>query len=546
MKASDLLVQALENEGVTHIFGVPGEENLDLIDSLRDSKIKLIVTRHEQAAGFMAATVGRLTGVPGVALSTLGPGATNLITAAAYANLGGMPLFLLTGQKPVKRSKQGKFQMIDTVQIMKPVTKFSKQIVYSESIPALVREAFKKAESERPGAVHLELPEDVAAEKVTEKLFAVTQVRRPVADSKAISLAVEMIKSAKLPLLVIGAAANRKQTAKMLQEFIDKTGIYFIDTQMGKGVIDERHEKYLGTAALSANDYVHCALDRADLIINVGHDIIEKPPFIMAPDKKQKVIHINFFPAEIDQIYFPQLEVVGDIANAVWQIKEQLPSINWNFDYYQKVKTLCAEQMKIASEQKNFPLSPQSIVEQIRQAMPDDGIVALDNGMYKVWFARQYQTYQPNTLLLDNALATMGAGLPSAIAAKIVHPRKKVLAVVGDGGFMMNSQELETAVRLGLNITIVIINDNGFGMIKWKQQAMKFQDFGLSYHNPDFVAYAQSYGASGHRIENNHSLKNTIDQCLNTPGVHVIEVPVDYSYNHKILTEELAKKTCNL
>lgn len=545
MKASDLFVKALEHEGVEYIFGVPGEENLDLLESLRNSKIKMVTTRHEQSAGFMAATVGRLTGKPGVALSTLGPGATNFITASAYANLGGMPMMMITGQKPVKKSKQGKFQIIDTVQVMKPVTKFSKQIVYSENIPGLVREAFRQAEEERPGAVHLELPEDIAKENVEEDLFEIEKVRRPIADEKAIAKAVELIKAAKYPLIVVGAGANRKQTAKMLTELVEKTGIFFINTQMGKGVIDERHYLFLGTAALSENDYVHCALDKADLIINVGHDTVEKPPFIMSKDKDQKVIHINFFAAELDKIYHPQVEVVGDIANTIWRIKEMLDKQDsWNCDYFIKTKELTEKTLQVGEDLKSFPITPQYLVETVRGLMPSDGIVALDNGMYKVWFARHYKAHEPNTILLDNALATMGAGLPSAMAAKLVFPDKKVLCVAGDGGFMMNSQELETAIRLKLDLTVLIINDNGYGMIKWKQQGEGYDNFGLEYSNPDFVAYARSYGATPYRVESAQDLNQMLDKALNSSGVNVIEVPIDYSQNYKVLTQGLKNKVC--
>lgn len=546
MKASDLFVKALENEGVTAVFGVPGEENLDLLESLRRSKIDFILTRHEQAAGFMAATYGRLTGKAGVALSTVGPGATNFATAAAYAQLGGMPMLMITGQKPVKKSKQGGFQIVHTTELMQPLTKFSHQLISANAIPSKVREAFRRAEEERPGAVHLELPEDVADEEVSGAPVPVTKVRRPVAEDKAIEQAVAMIEKAKMPLLLIGAGANRKITSKMLREFVDATGIPFFTTQMGKGVVDERNELCLGTAALSANDYLHCAVARADLIINVGHDVIEKPPFLMEP-KGAKVIHVNFTSATVDEIYFPQIEVVGDIANSVWRLAKAIsPKKSWNFSYYLKVKKQLDEHIAEKEKDKRSPLVPQRICADVRAAMPEDGIVALDNGMYKLWFARNYKAYGPNTLLLDNALATMGAGLPSAIAAALVFPKKKVLAVCGDGGFMMNSQELETAVRLGVNLTVLILNDNGFGMIKWKQDAMGFKSFGLDYGNPDFVKYAESYGAGGHRVKNAADLSRLLSECLHKKGVHVIDVPIDYSENDRVLNKELREKTCAL
>ncbi|HJM42374.1 MAG TPA: thiamine pyrophosphate-binding protein, partial [Nitrospinota bacterium] len=307
MKASDLFVRSLEQERVEYIFGVPGEENLDFLESLRESRIRFILTRHEQCAGFMAATYGRLTGKAGVCLATLGPGATNLVTAAAYAQLGALPTLMITGQKPVKKSKQGRFQIVDVVEMMRPITKFTKQIVNGDSIPVLVREAVRVAQEERPGAVHLELPEDIATETTTTAPYEVSAARRPSANERVIDEAVEMLKASKIPLVLIGAAANRNRTSVALRELIDQTGVYFFNTQMGKGVIDERHPLFLGTAALSTEDYLHRAIEAADLIVNVGHDVIEKPPFFMEP-QGARVIHINHFSANVDEVYFPQLE----------------------------------------------------------------------------------------------------------------------------------------------------------------------------------------------------------------------------------------------
>jgi len=535
MKASDLFVKALENEGVEYIFGIPGEENLDILNSLRESNIQLILTRHEQGAGFMAATYGRLTGKPGVCMATLGPGATNLVTPAAYAQLGAMPMLMITGQKPIKKSKQGRFQIIDVVDMMQSITKFTKQIVNGNNIPSLVREAFRLSAEERPGAVHLELPEDVAAEECDFRLFEVVGHRRPDANNKSIVSASRMIEEAKNPLILIGAGANRKRTSYALKEFIERSGIPFFNTQMGKGVIDERHPLFLGTAALSANDFLHNAIRHADLIINIGHDVIEKPPFFME-EGAQKVIHVNFFPAEVDDVYFPQLNVVGDIAHSVHSLADMVdPSEHWDFSYFKKVKSEVDGHLHKYFEDKRFPTLPQRLVNVVRKALPEDGIVTLDNGVYKIWFARNFECYHPNTLLLDNALATMGAGLPSAMAAKMIYPEKKVISVCGDGGFMMNSQELETAVRHKLNIIVIILNDSSYGMIKWKQEAMGFPNFGLDYANPDFVAYANSYGAIGHRPASDKEFKATLDTCLETDGVHVIDLAIDYSLNHSIL-----------
>lgn len=549
MNAAEVLVKSLEAEGIKYVFALPGEENLDLLEALRKSSIRVIITRHEQAAGFMAATVGRLTGMPGVAMSTLGPGATNFVTAAAYAHLGAMPMLLITGQKPIKQSKQGSFQVIDTVNMFKPLTKKSQQLISGNLVASAVRNSIKTAIEERPGPVHIELPEDIAGEEVPQSyanIFPIEKIRRPVAEEKAISKAVVMIENARRPLILIGAGANRKLTAKMLKEFVDKTGIPFFNTQMGKGVIDERHSKHLGTAALSSNDFLHCAIEKADLIINVGHDVIEKPPFIMTQDSAQ-VIHINFYSAHVDNIYFPQLEVVGDIANAIWQINSRIkPNEAWNFSEFEKAQGRLKQQIDRDVDNPSFPIWPQTMVNTVRKSMPEDGILALDNGMYKLWFSRNYPAYAPNTLLLDNALATMGAGLPSGIAAKLINPDKKVVVVAGDGGFMMNSQEIETAVRLGLDLVILLINDNGFGMIKWKQQAQKLTNFGLDYANPDFVKYAESYGAYGYRVTSVAELEQKLAERLSARGVSLIEVPIDYSQNIKVFTEELLDKDCSV
>jgi len=543
MKASDLFVRALEAEGVEYIFGVPGEENLDLLNSVRDSNIELILTRHEQAAGFMAATYGRLTGKAGVCIATLGPGATNLVTAAAYAQLGGMPMMMITGQKPIKKSKQGHFQILDVVDMMRPLTKYTVQIVSGDTIPSRIREAFRLAEEERPGAVHLELPEDIAAEGTDEAVIPKSVVRRPIAEDKAIRRAVEMIEKAKHPLLLIGAGANRKLTSKMLRLFTDKFGIPFFSTQMGKGVLDERDDLFLGNAALSDFDFLHRAIGKADLIINVGHDVVEKPPFFMRQSGFQ-VIHINFSSAVVDPVYFPQVEVVGDIANSIWQICERMEKQDsWDFSFFMKVRDAIKDHINEGNEDPRFPIYPQRLVADVRKVMPSDGIIALDNGVYKIWFARNYQAHLPNTVLLDNALASMGAGLPSAMAAHLVHPKRRVMAICGDGGFMMNSQELETAVRLKMNLSVLILRDDAYGMIKWKQAAMKLPDYGLDFGNPDFIKYAESYGANGHKIESAEELLPKMEECHTTPGVHLIDVPVDYSDNDRILNREIREKS---
>ena len=540
MKASDLFVNALEAEGVEYIFGIPGEENLDLLDSLRNSKIQLILTRHEQAAGFMAATYGRLTGRAGVCLSTLGPGATNFVTAAAYGQLGALPMLMITGQKPIKSSKQGKFQIVDVVEMMKPLTKYTQQIVGGDNIPSRVHEAFRLAEEERPGATHLELPEDIARDETDADLLPTRHVRRPIAEQKSIHKAVEALHKAKHPLLLIGAGANRKQTAKMLRDFVDEFQIPFFSTQMGKGVLDERDPLFLGNAALSDGDFLHRAIAHSDLILNVGHDVVEKPPFFMHVDDGRTVIHVNFRTAEVDPVYFPQVEVVGDIANSVWQITQALTAQEqWDFKYFLQIRERVEAHLLEGADDPRFPIYPQRLVADIRKVMPDDGIIALDNGVYKIWFARNYRAHLSNTVLLDNALATMGAGLPSALAAQIVFPERRVMAICGDGGFLMNSAEMETAVRLKLNLIVLILRDNAYGMIKWKQSNMGFPNWGLDFGNPDFVKYAQSYGAHGHRVASAEGLAPLLERCYQAGGVHPVEAPMNYGENDQTLNHDI-------
>jgi len=546
MKVSDLLVKALENEGVQYIFGIPGEENLDFLESLKNADIQLILTRHEQAAGFMAATYGRLTHTTGVCLSTLGPGAANLVTAVAYAQLGGMPLLVITGQKPIKKSKQGRFQIIDVVSMMKPITKFSKTIINGDVMPSMVREAVRLSLEEKPGAVHIELAEDIAKEASDVPPFSIYPKKRPTATREIIYEAVELIESAKSPLILMGAGGSRHDCVDAFSDFIEKTGIPFFNTQMGKGIVDENNPLYIGTAALSEHDFLHCAVDRSDLIINFGHDIIEKPPFFMHKNGP-KVIHVNHFFSRADDVYFPQLDVVGDLSGNVNLLTQVInKQTHWDFSYFMKMKKIIEETLAAGSRDNGFPLLPQRIVADVQKAMPKDGIVTLDNGIYKIWFARNYRASLPNTLLLDNSLATMGAGFPSAIAARLVYPDKKIVAVCGDGGFMMNSQELETAVRLNLNLVVIVLNDASYGMIKWKQEQLGMEVQGLDFTNPDFVLYAQSYGAHGYRITEAAQFFECLKQCLETPGVHLIDLPIEYKENSKVLIREIEKITCTL
>jgi acetolactate synthase I/II/III large subunit len=540
VKASDLLVAALENEGVERVFGIPGEENLDVVESLRSSKIELVLTRHEQAAAFMAATHGRLTGKPGVCISTLGPGALNLSTGAAYALLGAMPMIMLTGQKGVRSARQARFQMVDTVATMKPLTKLSRQIVSAKTIPTLVREAFRVASEERPGPVHLELPEDIAADECENTpLIPPHPLELAVASHDAIERAANLIMQARKPLVMLGAAASRPRSTTDLAKFVIRSRIPYFTTQMGKGTVPGGTELYMGTAALSERDYIHEAIERADLIITIGHDTVEKPPFIMG-ERGPQVIHIGYQPANVEEVYFPQAEVIGDLGASLRLLGDRIEGKLPNAQALLPLREGILKRIAAKATEDRF--IPQRIVHDVRSVMPADGVLALDNGMYKIWFARNYRTQQANTLLLDNALATMGAGLPSAMMAALLYPTRRVMAICGDGGFMMNSQELETAVRLRLNLVVLILEDGAYGMIRWKQAVDRFPDFGMSFNNPDFVTYAQAYGARGTRVSHINELRPALEQAFSTGGVHLVAVPVDYSENERVLVQELQQR----
>jgi len=539
MNGAQLLVAALENEGVKRIFGVPGEENLDVVEALRRSGIELVLTRHEQAAAFMAATHGRLTGQAGVCLTTLGPGALNLTTGAAYAQLGAMPMVMLTGQKGILSRKQARFQIVDIVSTMVPLTKMAQRIVGTATIPSTVREAFRMAQQERPGPVHLELPEDIAAEVAPDMPpVPPLTMELPIAPPASLDRAAELVKAAERPLVMLGAAASRPRLAEALSAFMKRVPIPFFNTQMGKGSVAGGSGLYMGTAALSERDHIHRAIDRADLILSIGHDTVEKPPFLMGPNGP-KVLHVGYLPATVEEVYFPHAELIGDIGPSLAlladRLEGKLPRAGALLDLRQEILARIAER----AQESRYPLTPQRIVHDVRQVMPEDGIVCLDNGMYKIWFARNYRTRVANTLLLDNALATMGAGLPSAMMAAMLHPQRRVLAVCGDGGFMMSSQELETAVRLGLNLVVLILQDDAYGMIRWKQAVDGFADFGMSFGNPDFVALAQAYGIRGTRVASAEGLAPALESAFAGGGMHLITVPIDYSENMRVLVEEL-------
>jgi acetolactate synthase-1/2/3 large subunit len=544
MKASDLFVRQLEEEGVEIIFGLPGEENLDFLESLRTSKIRLIVTRHEQSAAFMAATYGRLTGKAGVCFSTLGPGATNLVTGVAHAQLIGAPLISISGQKAVRGNRQARFQLIDIVSVMRPITKDAVSIVDPGAIPTVLRNAFKLAQAERPGAVHVELPEDVAESRTEAQVQKRGLIRRPAPDPKTLLRAAELINQSRNPLIILSSGANRNLITRQLMQFIEKTGIYAVHTQMGKGVVSDASKYSLFATGIHRRDYVNCGIDLADLIITIGYNIVEYPPSVWNHGLDKKIINIDFAAAEIDTFYNPAIEVIGDISCSLRQLGELIAGRK-SGETFSAVREFLDEKLSLDFK-KQYPLAPQEVVRHVREVLSHEDILTLDNGIYKLWFSRLYRTYKPNTFLLDNALATMGAGFSTGIAAKMVRPDRNVLAVVGDGGFMMNSRELELAMRYSIPIVVLVLNDNAYGFIKWEQQAKGFEDFGLDYLNPDFVKYAESYGAVGMKVEQGDDLSDLLRKAFSLKTVVLIECPIDYSVNYETFSKELANIVCKM
>lgn len=532
MKASDLFVKILENKGVKVIYGVPWEENLDLVDSIRKSwKIELILTRNEQTAVFMAATYWRLTWQTGVALATLWPWATNMVTGVAYAQLWWFPILVITWQKPIKKSKQWLFQIIDVVSMMKPITKFATTVVSSARIPYILENAFKNAVSERPGAVHIELPEDIASEEIDEiPDISYEKIRRPIADEKSILNIKNELEKAKSPIILIWAWANRKRITKYATKFIQKNNIPFFCSQMGKWVVSEDLKEYLWTAALTSWDYIHKAILESDLILSVWFDPIEKPTHLIWT-WWTKTIHINFYQAENDAVYNPFLEIIWDIWNIFWQLSEIDFDAKWDFEKIYEIKNNYKEKIAENLEKEdmgNNIMWPRKLVSDTRKILKNSDIVALDNGLYKVWFARNYKCFEPNTLLLDNALATMWAGLASGLEAKRINPDKNVVVITWDWWLVMNLWDLETAVRMNLDLTIVVLNNGSYGMIKWKQVGANMPMWGLDFGNPDFVKLAESFGAKGYKVKNKNDFWEILEKTLKEKWIKIIDLDFDY------------------
>lgn len=545
LNTAELLVKCLENEGVEYIFGLPGEENLDVLEALKNSSIKFITTRHEQGAAFMADVYGRLTGKAGVCLSTLGPGATNLMTGVADANLDGAPLVAITGQVGTDRMHIESHQYLDLVAMFAPVTKWNKQIVRPGITPEVVRRAFKTAQSEKPGAVHIDLPENIAAMAADGRPLPLDSQEKVYASYRTLNMAAAVISKAKNPLILAGNGAIRANASEALTEFATALNIPVANTFMGKGVIPYTHPLALWAVGLQQRDLISCAFDRSDLIIAVGYDLIEYSPKKWNPDGKLAIIHIGMTPAEIDSSYAPVVEVVGDITDSLIDILKRADRQNKPTPVTAGLKTEIRADYETYANDTGFPIKPQKLIYDLRQVMGPEDIAISDVGAHKMWMARHYHSDCPNTCIISNGFAAMGIAIPGAIAAKLVHPDKRIVAVTGDGGFMMNCQELETALRVGTPFVTLVFNDGGYGLIEWKQ----FNHFGTSsfikFGNPDFVKFAESMGLKGYRVESAGDLIPMLEEAFRADVPTVIDVPVDYGENLR-LSQKSGDLSCQI
>jgi acetolactate synthase-1/2/3 large subunit len=542
MKASDLFVRCLENEGVEYIFGIPGEENLDVMDSMIGSKIKFITTRHEQGAAFMADVYGRLTGKAGVCLATLGPGATNLVTGFADANMDRAPIIGIAGQGATTRMHKESHQVLDLVNLFAPISKYSVQIREPEIVGEIVRKAFKAAEAEKPGGSFIDFPENVAAMQVEgREPLKVQSAKPPVPPQDKIAQAAEIISNARYPLVMAGNGVVRAKADNALVAFAEKLNIPVATTFMAKGSIPFSHELSLGAVGLQSHDYIACGFDRADVVVCVGYDMIEYHPHLWNKEKSTKIIHIDLSPAEVDEHYILECGVIGDISAAL----DGIAAVATPKPESQVItlrETIVGE-LTSHADNDSFPMAPQRIILDLRKALEPEDIVVSDVGAHKMWMARMYQAERPNTCIISNGFASMGIGLPGAIAAKLAYPDRIALTVTGDAGFLMNSQEIETALRIGVAIVILVWNDSKYGLIKWHQDRRFGRDTQIEFNNPDLVKYAESFGAKGYRVESAGELLPTLKQAIADDTVVLIDCPVDYSENMK-LTEKLGNLVC--
>jgi acetolactate synthase I/II/III large subunit len=539
MNTAELLVRCLENEGVEYVFGLPGEENLHVLQALHRSSIQFITTRHEQGAAFMADVYGRLTGKAGVCLSTLGPGATNLMTGVADANLDRAPLVAITGQVGTDRMHIESHQYLDLVAMFAPVTKWNAQIVRPSNTAEIVRRAFKVAQCEKPGAVHIDLPENIAAMAVTGSPLRLDSREKVYASFQSIERAADAIAQAKNPIILVGNGAIRNSASEMLTQFATELNIPVANTFMGKGVIPYDHPLALWAVGLQQRDHVSCGFDNTDLVIAVGYDLIEYSPKKWNPDGTTPIIHVGQVPAEVDSSYIPLAEVVGDISDSLSEILQRCVGEGTPEEYRQGKPTPYAVDLRAEiladyeqyAHDEGFPIKPQKLIYDLRHVMGAGDIVISDVGAHKMWMARHYHCQRPNTCLISNGFAAMGIAIPGAIAAKLVAPDRKIVAVTGDGGFMMNSQELETALRCKTPFVTIIFNDGGYGLIEWKQQNYFKESHFIHFTNPDFVKYAESMGLKGYRIEATADFIPTLKEALEQNVPAVIDCPVDYREN---------------
>jgi acetolactate synthase-1/2/3 large subunit len=547
VKASDLFVRCLEAEGVTQIYGVPGEENADFMISLEDSPIEFLLTRHEQGAAFMAEVHGRLTGEPGVCLGTLGPGATNLITGVADGNMDNAPLICLTGQAGSDRQHKESHQAMDVVGMMRPVTRWSQSVLHPDNIPEVVRKAFKIASTEKPGACHIELPEDIAAMQASTAPIVPERVRRPVPADKIVDRAFDALRSATRPVVLAGNGTIRKRASKQLRRFAERTGIGVISTFMAKGCIDMDDPNSLFTIGLQSKDLVACAVDAADVVLTIGYDMVEYHPQLWNPRGDKRIVHLDFLPAEIDEHYRVDVEVVGDLAHTLWMLNERLeanPEVRFDKSQQQSVrKEMLADFETHKNDDTEGTIRPQKALWDARQVLGASDVLLSDVGAHKMWIARYYQCHEPNTCLIPNGFCSMGFALPGAIAAARVHPDRRILAICGDAGFLMNVQEMETAVRLGVDLVILVWEDHAYGLIEWKQQTHFGRHTDLSFGNPDFVKLAEAFGWKGHRVEKSRKLAPALERAFQEKGPSLVVIPIDYREN-QLLTERLGNIAC--
>jgi len=557
--AAELLVECLAAEGCEYVFSVPGEETMDVLDALGraadradGSAPRHITTRHEQGAAFMADVYGRLTGRAAVAMATLGPGATNLVTGVADAYLDRAPMVAITGQAGSDKLHKEAHQVVDIVRMLEPVTKWNTRVQRVEAIPEIVRKAFRVALLEKPGPTHIELPENLAAADVADNAAPLWPGRTyfPEPTDGAIEHAADLIATSQRPLVLAGNGVLRRRAAPELRAFARGLHIPVAATFMGKGAVDDRSHLSLMAVGLQARDHVLSGFDRADLVISIGYDLVEYAPASWNPDGRKRIVHIDTQPAEVDAQYRPEIELVGDIDGTLRRLLTALlPRGISGRDAGERhaaretlvhadLRTALLEELATGATNEALPITPQRAIHDLRDALGPEDIVVSDVGAHKVWVARLYQAYEPNTVIISNGFAAMGIALPGAIAAKLVHPDRKVVALCGDGGFLMNSQELETAKRIGAGVTVVVWRDDGYGLIDWKQRNEFGRPFAVEFGNPDFVEYAHSFGIAGFRPSSAGELLPTLRRALDVDGPALVEIPIDYRENLR-LTEHL-------